>query len=170
MGQFHSVERSNMKTINQVYFNLPGIAWLYAVPISEITRPLHTYKDYAEWSKLIEASIRIPVYPDDSFVFNEDQSLEDGGMLWSTTIEGIIPRQVTDELSAHYVSICMLERGEWAVILCDRNGDIKMAGTAEVPMSFTAKNTTGSSSTRNGRSFSFSAKNAEPSLNLSPMP
>lgn len=158
-----------MRKINYSYQNMAGVIAIYAVPADWFVKPIESYRQYSAWSAIFDedGTIAIPVYQGDRFAFVENQSLEEGGMLFNTQISGIIPMQSIDPLSESYIDELM--RGEWIVITQDANGDTLLCGTTDVPMIFTANNTTGSSSELNGRSFTFTSKNAAPSIKLLPL-
>lgn len=151
-----------MKEINFDYNNIGGLAEIYAFPPADLLRVRHDYrsgKDCVEM-KTRDNIVAIPVYPDRSFVFDEQKSTADGGDYWQISIEGIIPKL------RHEVAqiIETLERGEWLVLSQDHNGTVHLSGSVEVPLSFACEKTTGDSYTAlNGSSFTFSGSQPAPS-------
>lgn len=150
-----------MKTLAFDYDNVPGIASMYAVPVSSSLRDKNYYTEDGRYQELIEqeGTISIPVYDGDSFMYSENQTLEDGGELWTTSISGLIPKQYkpNEQVTA------ILERGDWLVLFQDKNGAIVFSGTVDVPFKFNSNRSIGSSSEINGNRFTFNGKSAEPS-------
>lgn len=70
-----------MKEINFDHNNIGGLALVYAFPPSDLLRVRYDYrsgKHYVEM-KTRDNIVAIPVYPDRSFVFDEQKSTADGG-------------------------------------------------------------------------------------------
>lgn len=152
-----------MKEINFDHNNIGGLAEIYAFPPNDLLRVRHDYRSgrhYVEM-KTRDNIVSIPVYPDRSFVFDEQKSTADGGDYWQVSIEGVIPK-LRYEVSQ---LIEVLERGEWLVLSQDHNGVVHLSGSVEVPLSFACEKTTGDSYTSlNGSSFTFSGSQPAPSL------
>ncbi len=162
MGQFHNQVKKYMKTIQFDFDNVGGITRVYAIPTTSFLR---LRKDYINEMQYLEVRqregiINIPVYADTSFTFNETQSQEDGGDLWTVEIAGLIPKRYR----LNEKSVRTLERGEWLVLFQDNNGDAVLAGTIEVPLRFSSARTTGTETEINGNRFTFTGKEAEPSI------
>lgn len=162
MGQFHSQAKKHMKTIQFDFDNVGGITRIYTIPVTSFLR---LRKDYINDMQYLEVKqradiIAIPVYADSSFTFNETQSQEDGGELWTVEIAGLIPKRY--KLNERIVRT--LERGEWFVLFQDKNGDIVLAGSIEVPLHFLSDRTTGTETEVNGNRFKFGGIEAEPSV------
>lgn len=148
-----------MKTLTFDFDNVPGIASMYAIPPSgTLYNKLNNDLSPEELINLA-GTIRIPVYDNDSFSYSEVQSLEEGGELWSVTINGLIPKLYQPDES----TINLLERGDWFVLFCDKNGTTILSGSITVPLKFVSTRTTGGPSEANGRRFTFSGKSDEPS-------
>ena len=152
-----------MKKINFDHNNIGGLAEIFAFPPSDLLRVRHDYRSGYDCVELKTRDniVAIPVYPDRSFVFDEQKSTADGGDYWQVSIEGVIPKL------RHDVSVLIevLERGEWLVLSQDYNGVVHLSGSVEVPLSFACEKTTGDSYTSlNGSSFTFSGSQPAPSV------
>lgn len=162
MGQFHSQAKKYMKTIQFDFDNVGGITRVYAIPVTSFLR---LRKDYINEKQYLEVRRRtdivaIPVYADSSFSFNETQSQEEGGDLWTVEITGLIPKRSR----LNEITVRILERGEWLVLLQDCNGDIVLAGTTEMPLRFSSARTTGTETEINGNRFTFAGVEPDPSV------
>ena len=152
-----------MKEINFDFNNIGGLAEIYAFPPSDLLRVRH---DYLHDTDSVELKTRdnivaIPIYPDRSFSFTEQQSVDDGGEYWQVSIEGVIPKLRRDT----NLIIEQLERGEWLVLSQDHNGTVYLSGSVDVPLTFSCEKTTGDSYTAlNASSFLFEGKQPAPSL------
>lgn len=157
-----------MRTFNFDYDNLGGISLMYAIPVSMFGSCIQNPIDLSYQLQLTDVGriIDIPVYSGDSFIFNESQSVEDGGDIWDIAVSGIIPKRC--ELTEALMNV--LERGDWLVLHRDANGTIVLSGTVDVPLKFTHSRTTGTTGEMNGSKFTFSAKEPSPSVVISSLP
>ena len=82
-----------MQTIKFDYDNRPGISRVYAIPVASFLR---LRKNYINNTTMLEvqnrdAIIDIPVNSQ-SFLFTEDQTLEEAGETYNVIIQGCIPK------------------------------------------------------------------------------
>ena len=151
-----------MQTIKFDYDNRPGISRVYAIPVASFLR---LRKNYINNTTMLEvqnrdAIIDIPVNSQ-TFLFTEDQTLEEAGETYNVIIQGCIPKIS----AANDINIRTLERGEWLVLHQDNNGVIHLSGTKDVPLHFATSKTSGTvAGDVNGNTFNFHAITPEPSL------
>ena len=154
-----------MKKIEYDYDNIGGVHSLYAIPMNSYLRVRHDYiynHDILEL-KNMDDIISIPVYADETFSFSEEQGNDEGGVYYSTTIEGVIPKHSPENEEI----IHELERGQWLVLSTDHNGINRLSGNEDVQMMFSRTDSTGkTSSSANQVAFKFACKSAEPSVTL----
>lgn len=133
-----------------------GLVAISAIPsnvFNRIKTDFTTGKKYASVSSLDDV-IELPVVNDSSYSFEETQTLEDGGDTFSVSIQGVIPRNDSENLIRQD-----LERGEWLVLHMDKNGACFLSGTKDVPLFFASRRLSGSSpSSMNGNAFIFSGR------------
>lgn len=152
-----------MKTINFDFDNLGGLSQLFAVPPGSFVR---IRKDYIQKLNYLELRkrddiISIPVYADDTYMYNEDKETTDAGDSWSVSVEGVVPKNT----SVNTEVIEILERGAWYVLAIDSNGEVHWCGQEETLMIFNSQKTSGQSATaRNGIIFTFSCVQDEPTV------
>lgn len=151
-----------MKEITFDFENVGGLAEIYAIPPTSFLR---IRNDYVTGKKYLEVKNRddiivIPMFPDDSFVFNENKERSEGGDYYELSIEGVIPKQVLVNKDI----ISTLERGVWYVLCKDNNDVVHLCGTEDVLMTFSTQKTTGTTYIdRNSIAFTFSNKQPTPS-------
>ena len=157
-----------MKTLIFDFDNVHGIANMYAVPATAISKCVRNPMTGDVILILTDSDnvIEIPTYQGDRFKTEEVHQLADGGDCWEVKISGIIPKRC----ALNETVIQKLERGEWLVLAQDANGEIVIYGTTDVPLKFTHSRSSGSSGELNGSAFSFSAKESAPSMVLSALP
>lgn len=152
-----------MKKLTFDFENLGGLAEIYAIPPSSFKR---IRIDYSTDLKYLEVQNRddiivIPMFADDTFQFTEEDDYEDGGLLYSISVEGLIPKISVDNQNM----ISTLEHGQWYILCRDSNDVVHLCGTNDVKMLFKTNKSTGSSVTeRNNISFTISNKQSCPSL------
>jgi hypothetical protein len=152
-----------MKKINFDFENVGGLAECYAFPPTSFKR---IRRDYIKKLNYLELDNRddiiiIPMYANDTFVFNEEKSSTDGGDYWDVDIEGIIPKLCS--LNADLKQ--KLERGEWLVLSKDNNDIVHLSGSVHVPLKFDDTSSSGTLySDRNGTSFKFLGRQKAPSI------
>lgn len=155
-----------MKTIQFDCDNLGGLIHLYAVPPTSFLRIRKDYltnKNYLELKNRDDV-IDIPVYPNDTYLYNEEKTTTDAGDCWQVEIEGVIPRLQPQ----NHDIIELLERGLWYVVAEDANGEVHLCGQEDAWMLFSSSKTSGQTVTnRNGTSFTFSCVQDEPTIFLS---
>lgn len=155
-----------MKTILFDCDNLGGLIHLYAVPPTSFLRIRKDYltnKNYLELKNRDDV-IDIPVYPNDTYLYNEEKTTTDAGDCWQVEIEGVIPRLQPQ----NHDIIELLERGLWYVVAEDANGEVHFCGQEDAWMLFSSSKTSGQTVTnRNGTSFTFSCVQDEPTIFLS---
>lgn len=130
--------------------NVSGLSRIIAIPVAVFNR-LKRVGLAQIVSVSDEASlVKVPVADDMSFVFDEQQRVENGSNLYEIAISGFIPR-VDSSPDIRRV----LERGEWLVFCSDNNGAHRLCGTKLVPMRFVSHRSTGCASGMNCINFSF---------------
>ena len=156
-----------MKTLKFDFSNMGGICRMYAIPPSCIRRVRKDYMtglyyvDFRNYDNIIF----IPIYADDTFYFNEDQSFDNPGDGYSINIGGVIPKLMFENTS----DISILERGQWYVLFADNNGRVKLAGDDEVRLKFLTHKTTGTrAADRNQIAFTFSSIQENPTIDITP--
>ena len=157
-----------MKTLIFDFDNVHGIATMYAVPATAVSKCVRNPMTGDVILRLTDSDnvIEIPTYQGDRFKTEEVHQLTDGGDCWDVKISGIIPKRC----ALNETVIQKLERGEWIVLAQDANGVIVIYGTTDVPLKFTHSRSSGSSGELNGSAFTFSAKESAPSMVLSALP
>lgn len=166
MGQFPSKEKTTMKTINLDTDNLGGLLHLYAIPPTSFVRIRKDYVNDLNYLELMQRGdvIDLPVFANDTYVYNEEKTTSDAGDNWHIVIEGVIPRLSPD----NQLVIELLERGLWYVVAEDANGEVHLCGQEDAWMLFSSSKTSGQTVTnRNGTSFTFSCVQDEPTIFLS---
>jgi hypothetical protein len=152
-----------MKTLDFDFDNIGGISAVYAIPVTSLLRIRHdrvTGKYHPEFTNR-DAIVRIPIYADDTYQFEEQQSHDDGGELYAVSLSGVIPKM--SDVNAAVIRV--LENGEWYVLHQDRNGCVILSGSSSVPLRFLSARSTGKSVEElNGNSFTFSASEPDASL------
>lgn len=130
--------------------NVSGLSRIIAIPVAVFNRlkrvGLAQIVSVADETSLV----KVPIADDMSFVFDEQQRVEDGSNLYEITISGFIPR-----VDSSPNLLLDLERGEWLVFCSDNNGAHRLCGTKLVPMRFVSHRSTGGSSGMNCNRFSF---------------
>jgi len=155
-----------MKTINFDFDNLGGLQHVYAIPPTAFLKISKNYVNDQNFLELQqkESIIDLPVYANDTYIYNEEKSTSDAGDCWEVNIEGVIPKLNPDNQSI----IEELERGLWYVVAQDANGEFHFCGQEDAWMLFTSNKTSGkSASNLNGLTFSFSCVQDEPTIFLS---
>jgi hypothetical protein len=154
-----------MKSISFDFDNVGGISRLYAIPPSSFVRIRRdyvnsiTYLECRDYASIIE----IPIYTDNTFSFNENQTFDAPGDGYSIEISGIVPKMMPVNSS----DIGLLERGEWYVLCEDRNGNVKFAGDEDVRLKFISKKSSGAAFIdHNQISFTFSCLQENPSVDI----
>ena len=152
-----------MKKIIFDFENIGGLAEIYAIPPTSFRR---IRNDYNTGLKYLEVKNRddiivIPMFADDTFIYNEDSDYEDGGLIYTIDIEGIIPKIANDNADI----LQTLDNKYWYVLCRDNNNVVHFCGTEDVGLIFKSKKTTGTAVTeRNGISFTFTNKQSVPSI------
>ena len=152
-----------MKVINYDFENIGGLLQVIAVPLSSFLQIRRDYIADLNYLELCnpEEIISIPVYANDTYVYNEDKEVNDAGDCWNVSVEGIIPKLS----SMNHRLIESLERGLWYVLAVDGNGQVHWCGQEDALMLFSTNKTTGHSvSQRNGTSFTFTCVQDEPTI------
>lgn len=152
-----------MNAINYDYNNIGGLLHVVAVPPASFLR---IRKDYAAGLNYLELRnlddlIAIPVYANDSYIYNEEKSVSDAGDCWNVSVEGVIPKLC----AVNHATIEKLERGLWYVLALDGNGQAHWCGQEDALMLFATNKTSGrTTADRNGTEFTFSCIQDEPTL------
>ncbi|ADV44361.1 hypothetical protein [Bacteroides helcogenes] len=152
-----------MKVINYDFENIGGLLQVIAVPPTsflQIRKDCTTGLNYLELRNRKDL-VSIPVYANDTYMYNEDKEINDAGDCWNVSVEGVIPR-----LSGTNCKLVeTLERGLWYVLAVDGNGEVHWCGQEDAFMLFSTRKTSGkSTSERNGISFTFSCTQDEPTV------
>ena len=151
-----------MKEITFDFENVGGLAEIYAIPPTSFIRIRTNYltdKKYLD-VKNRDDIIVIPMFADDTYVFNENKDTDDGGDYYDLSVEGVIPKEVFPNKQI----INNLERGQWFVLCQDNNNVVHFCGSEDILMRFNTQKTTGTTYIdRNGIAFSFSCKQPESS-------
>jgi len=137
----------NMKSINKSSENMGGVIRLWAIPPSD-------YSLVGTTLSFISDANLIAIYTqEDSVSFNETP-IE--GHAFKTEITGTVPCDSSETLK---LITEMERRHKYNVIFQDGNGNFKLAGNRNVPLRFSAQQTTGAgSSSLNHYAISFLAK------------
>ena len=148
-----------MKTVDLIFDNIGGIRALYLLPKSDVQR-IDT--NFASEQVIVVMRTRVNIIkvevPDnDTFLFREDMSIEDGGIQYSVAISGLVQGRLASAL------VREMERGEWLAVHQDANGKILLSGTIDLPLRCVTQKSSGSTTTRNGVPFTLQATEAEPS-------
>ncbi|MEG1861013.1 MAG: hypothetical protein RR206_04910 [Bacteroidaceae bacterium] len=152
-----------MKTTKFDFDNVGGLARIFAIPTNSLLR---IRRDYVRNKRYLEVKNRkqivdVAIYADSSFSFSEEQTYEDGGLLYNVEISGVIPKIG----AANDTVIRTLERGEWLVLHQDRNGTVQLSGTLEVPLRFASSKTSGDTAdSLSGYAFKFTASEPDGSM------
>ena len=138
-----------MKVINYDFENVGGLLQIIAVPPTSFLRIRKDYNAGLNYLELRDREniISIPVYANDTYIYNEDKEVNDAGDCWNVSIEGVIPKlsSVNNQLME------TLERGLWYVLAVDGNGQVHWCSVSE----------------RNGTSFTFTCVQDEPTIYIS---
>jgi hypothetical protein len=155
-----------MKVINYDFENIGGLLQVIAVSPTSFLRIRKDYNAGLNYLELRDREniISIPVYANDTYIYNEDKEVNDAGDCWNVSIEGVIPKlsSVNNQLME------TLERGLWYVLAVDGNGQVHWCGQEDALMLFATNKTSGRSvSERNGTSFTFTCVQDEPTIYIS---
>lgn len=151
-----------MKAISFEFDNIGGVQTVYAIPAEVFSAITVNYATMRRAISMISAAdvVKIPVYADESFSFEEPHGRDEHGDYWQPSISGVIPAASLDNAEI----IEKLERGEWVVVHIDQNGMRRVSGDEDTPLTFDNTASTGSLYTdRNGCSFTFTGKLGHPS-------
>ena len=109
-----------MRTLTFDFDNIGGIQHVYAIPAEVFQAITINYATLRRALRMLSADdvVKIPVYADESFSFEEPHGRDDHGDYWQPSISGIIPAASFDNAQL----IETLERGEWVVVHVDQNG------------------------------------------------
>lgn len=148
-----------MKKLVFDFDNVPGIDFAYAIPVTSFKRIRY---DYNLGNKALEvrnrdAIIQLESY-NDRFSFQEKKSLADGGDVWDVSLKIVVPKLS----AANEELIHLLERNPWLILFRDRNGNVMLSGTVDIPLSCSS-----SKNSDSGIEFVFSAKEENPSIFVS---
>lgn len=152
-----------MKIINCDFDNIGGLLQIYAVPPASFIR---IRKDFVQQLNYLELKqrdeiISIPVYANDTYIYNEDKETTDAGDSWNVNVEGVIPRM----RRYNQETIERLERNLWYLVAIDANGEVHWCGQEDALLLFSTQKTSGQSAVdRNGITFSFSCTQDEPTI------
>lgn len=152
-----------MKQIVFDFENMGGVSHIYAIPPSSYAGIRMDYGTGLKWLELVRTDqvISIPVYADATYYFNENHGQGDAGDSYAVEVGGIIPK--IQMQNAELVEC--LERGEWLVLCADMNGEIRLAGSLDVPLKCTTQKSTGVAVTdRNQIAFTFSGTQENPAI------
>lgn len=148
-----------MKKLEFDFDNVPGIDFAFAIPVTSFKR---IRNDYTLGSRALEVRNREDIIQlesyNDRFSFQEKKSLADGGDVWDVTLKIVVPKLFApNEELVH-----QLERNVWLILFRDKNGNILLSGTTDIPLSCSSTKTTDS-----GVELIFSAKEQNPSIFVS---
>lgn len=155
-----------MKVINYDFENIGGLLQVIAVPPTSFLRIRKDYNVGLNYLELRDREniISIPVYANDTYVYNEDKEVNDAGDCWNVSVEGVIPKLS----SVNHQLMETLERGLWYVLAVDGNGQVHWCGQEDALMLFATNKTSGRAvSERNGTSFTFTCIQDEPTIYIS---
>lgn len=149
-----------MRTINLPLDNVGGLSDIYLIATDNIERYNRdslgvdlTLKNYGDY-------IVLPYLADETYQFTERMTIEEAGPTFEVNIEGVIPTASADNDAI----IREIISKQWIAVTKDNNGDRKLVGSKEVPLSFTFDYTTGKKGERNGLTFSVSSKQSHRSF------
>lgn len=151
-----------MQTIKFEFDNIGGIQNVYAIPADVFIGININYSTLLRTLSLTgtDRVVKIPVYADESFSFDEPHGRDEHGDYWQPSLSGIIPAASANNAGL----IEQLERGEWIVVHVDQNGVRRISGDEDTPLTFESNATTGRMYTDiNGCSFTFTGKLGHPS-------
>lgn len=144
-----------------------GLSYIYAIPPASLRRVRIDYATGQRWPefKARENIICLPVWAaaPQNFQFKETHEWTEAGDAYTVEINGYIPplKAGGEEL------VRTLEQGAWMVLHTDLNGISRLSGTADIPLKFTRVADTGASpGEQNAITFSFSAVEPEPSIEV----
>lgn len=152
-----------MKVISYNSGNVGGLSNIYAIPVSDFVKVainLQT-KNKTVIVKDLNKVVELPCFEDRS-AYKEDESLEEGGKLYTTEINGFISGNTTDVITRRW-----LERGQWLVLHQDANGNILLSGTKDCPLLFRSSRTTGGNrAASSGDSYVFYGATPTPAVTI----
>ena len=151
-----------MKTLTFDFDNIGGIQHVYAIPAEVFQAITVNYATLRRALSMLSTTdvVKIPVYADESFSFQEPHGRDEHGDYWQPSISGVIPAASFDNANL----IETLERGEWVVVHIDQNSVQRVSGDEETPLIFQSTADTGTMyADRNGCSFTFTGKLGHPS-------
>ena len=151
-----------MVTLTFEFDNIGGVQNVYAIPAEVFSAITVNYSTMRRALSMVSSTdvVKIPVYADESFSFEEPHGRDDHGDYWQPSISGVIP--ATSFGNAEIIE--KLERGEWVVVHKDQNGVQRVSGDEDTPLTFENTSSTGCMYTdRNGCSFTFTGKLGHPS-------
>ena len=108
-----------MRTLTFDFDNIGGIQHVYAIPAEVFQAITINYATLRRALRMLSADdvVKIPVYADESFSFEEPHGRDDHGDYWQPSISGIIPAASFDNAQL----IETLERGAVATSgICPR--------------------------------------------------
>lgn len=143
-----------MRTINLPLDNVAGISDIYLIGIDNIERCNRNYLGVDLTLKNYSDYIVLPYLADETYQFTERMTIEEAGQTFEVNIEGVIPTASADNDAI----IREIISKQWLAVTKDNNGEMKIIGSKEVPLSFTFDYTTGKKGERNGLTFSVSSK------------
>ena len=149
-----------MRTINLPLDNVGGLSDIYLICTDNILRYYRDYLGVDMTLKSYEDYIVLPYRADDTYVFTEKMTIEEAGPTFEVIIEGVIPTSLEDNDTI----IREIISKQWLAVTKDNNGEMKLVGSKEVPLSFSFDYTTGKKGERNGLSFSVSSKQSHRSF------
>jgi hypothetical protein len=151
-----------MKTLTFDFDNIGGIQHVYAIPAEVFQAITVNYATLRRAISMLSTTdvVKIPVFADESFSFQEPHARDEHGDYWQPSISGVIPAASF----ANADLIETLERGEWVVVHIDQNSVQRVSGDEETPLIFQSTADTGTMyADRNGCSFTFTGKLGHPS-------
>lgn len=138
--------------------NVPGMSRVVAIPSADFLRTVYNYltdQNTVEVTSL-DNIVAFDVFDNNTFKFDEKQSLTEIGNVYDVNVTGVIPTQ-----SASPDIIKTLENNTWLVVIVDSNGDCRLVGTQLVPLRFASNRTT---SGINGNAFTMACQQEKPTL------
>lgn len=94
--------------------------------------------------------------------YSEDPASNDNGALYNCNIQIVIPKDRRDVTAWIHRN----REKRWIALIQDRNGNCRMVGTIDQPLSLSVKNTLGNKTGRNSRSLALNATSIMPALYL----
>lgn len=152
-----------MKKLTKSIGNVGGVTSAYAIPVSDFNKVTYnpTSGKISLTLKSLDNVIEIECYKGELFTEVLDET--DEGLLYHPLFSGKIfsvNREKTIILST-------LAGGEWLLLHHDKNGQMKLSGTVDVPLSFTYSDSTGDDgSCDGGISYQFSAHEPQASVHV----